>query len=136
VGINTPIDVALTIDGDLLYAISGDDNAVTILDKLGSPLPIVPIGSEEPLNGETEIVVAGDDAWFALTNFGRRPCVGDLNCDGSVGFADINPFVDALVAASEYEANYPHCRRLNADCNHDGAVDFGDITPFVQMLIE
>lgn len=60
--------------------------------------------------------------------------LGDLNCDGLVNFADIDPFVLALSDQAGYEARYPNCRWLNADCNGDGAVDFGDIDPFVALL--
>lgn len=59
---------------------------------------------------------------------------GDTNCDGVIGFSDINPFVLALTSATDYVARYPTCARLNADCNLDGQVDFGDINPFVALL--
>ncbi|MEW6249900.1 MAG: hypothetical protein AB1716_04580 [Planctomycetota bacterium] len=60
--------------------------------------------------------------------------VGDLNCDGQVNFADINPFVLALSDPAGYAAAYPHCNILNGDCNADGHVDFDDINPFVALL--
>jgi hypothetical protein len=59
---------------------------------------------------------------------------GDLNCDGSVNFADINPFVLAIGDPDEYRRQYPDCDLLNGDCNGDGLVDFGDINPFVDLL--
>ncbi|MEW6250563.1 MAG: hypothetical protein AB1716_07935 [Planctomycetota bacterium] len=59
---------------------------------------------------------------------------GDMNCDGSVNFDDINPFVLALSDPGGYAAAYPNCYILNGDCNGDGAVDFGDINPFVGLL--
>jgi acetyl esterase/lipase len=59
---------------------------------------------------------------------------GDLNCDGSVDFADINPFVIALGDPKTYYAAYPYCDHLLADCNRDGVVDFGDVNAFVQLL--
>jgi outer membrane protein assembly factor BamB len=61
---------------------------------------------------------------------------GDMNCDGSVDFDDINPFVTALVGRAGYEARYPECRYVNADCNDDGNVDFDDINPFVALLVQ
>jgi len=60
--------------------------------------------------------------------------VGDLNCDGSVDFGDINPFVLALTNPGVYATTYPDCDILNGDINADGSVDFGDINPFVQLL--
>ncbi len=60
--------------------------------------------------------------------------VGDLNCDGVVGFADINPFVLAVIGYEVYHAQYPACNWYNADCNGDGQVNFADINPFVALL--
>jgi hypothetical protein len=60
--------------------------------------------------------------------------LGDLNCDGIVDFADINPFVLALSNPAAYQAAYPNCNFLNGDCNGDGYVDFADINPFVVIL--
>lgn len=60
--------------------------------------------------------------------------LGDLNCDGAIGFDDINPFVLAVLGEAVYAAAYPDCRWLNADCNEDGEVDFDDINPFVALI--
>ncbi len=59
---------------------------------------------------------------------------GDLNCDGSVDFGDINPFVLALSDPLLYGQTFPGCPIDNADINCDGLVDFGDISPFVALL--
>ena len=59
---------------------------------------------------------------------------GDLNCDDTVDFGDINPFVLALTNPIEYGVMYPTCDILHGDINADGAVDFGDINPFVALL--
>ncbi len=63
-----------------------------------------------------------------------RPAVGDMNCDGAVGFGDINPFVTALTNPALYEVTFPGCSIYNADINRDGLVGFGDINPFVALL--
>jgi endonuclease/exonuclease/phosphatase family metal-dependent hydrolase len=60
--------------------------------------------------------------------------VGDMNCDGTVGFGDINPFVLAISNPSLYASTYPGCAILNGDVNGDGTFDFGDINPFVALL--
>ncbi len=60
--------------------------------------------------------------------------VGDLNCDGQVGFADINPFIQALTNPSGWEQLYPGCTILAADVNGNGTVGFDDINPFVTLL--
>jgi hypothetical protein len=61
--------------------------------------------------------------------------LGDMNCDGSIDFDDIDPFVVAIVDQGDYESAYPDCRYLNADTNKDGAVDFDDIDSFVECLV-
>ncbi len=62
--------------------------------------------------------------------------VGDMNCDGSINFADINPFVLALTNPAAYQAQYPNCYVKNADINRDTRVDFGDINPFIKRLLQ
>ena len=59
---------------------------------------------------------------------------GDLNCDGVVGFGDINPFVLRLSNPSAYFSQFPDCPNANGDISGDGAVDFADINPFVALL--
>jgi hypothetical protein len=61
---------------------------------------------------------------------------GDLNCDRSVDFADIDAFVTALVDQDAYRDRYPDCDPVLADINRDGSVDFDDIDPFVDCLID
>ena len=63
------------------------------------------------------------------------PQSGDVNCDGTLDFGDINPFVQALSDPSGYQDMYPMCWPSNGDVNGDGTVDFGDINPFVAALL-
>jgi len=58
--------------------------------------------------------------------------VGDANCDGTVDFGDINPFIGVLTVP----AGMPGCGVMNADINQDGAVDFADINPFVDLMLQ
>lgn len=63
-------------------------------------------------------------------------CVGDLDCNGQIEFADINPFVLYLSNHSAWQATY-NCNAANGDINGDGtygAGSFGDINPFVTLL--
>ncbi len=59
---------------------------------------------------------------------------GDMNCDGTVGFGDINPFVLALTDPAGYAAAYPNCDPLQGDLNDNGSLGFEDINPFVALL--
>jgi len=60
--------------------------------------------------------------------------VGDLNCDGTVDFGDINPFILALSNPGIYATTYPLCDIMSGDINGDSAVDFQDINPFINLL--
>ena len=58
---------------------------------------------------------------------------GDLNCDGVVDYADIDPFVEALSCVGG--VNWPYdCPWTNADCNGDGEVNYDDIDAFVALI--
>jgi hypothetical protein len=64
-------------------------------------------------------------------------CAGDLNCDGQIDFADINPFVLYLSNYSNWLVEFAGCNPLNGDINGDGTYgqgSFGDINPFVALL--
>lgn len=60
---------------------------------------------------------------------------GDTNCDGLVGFGDINPFVTLITNWMTYLEKYPNCIRLNGDINGDGIANFQDINPFVACIV-
>ncbi|MEW6252477.1 MAG: hypothetical protein AB1716_17710 [Planctomycetota bacterium] len=62
------------------------------------------------------------------------PRLGDVNCDGTVDFNDVGPFVLALADPAAYAARYPECPFANRDVNGDGLFDFNDINPFAALL--
>lgn len=61
-------------------------------------------------------------------------CAGDMDCDGTVSFFDIDAFVLALSGEAAYLGQYPNCHWLNGDTNGDQSVDFFDIDTFVEAL--
>jgi endonuclease/exonuclease/phosphatase family metal-dependent hydrolase len=85
-----------------------------------------------------QISAVASDHRPVLADFGlpavAPASVGDLNCDGTVDFHDINPFVLALSDATLYGQTHPDCPITNADTNCDGTINFGDINPFVALL--
>jgi hypothetical protein len=86
-------------------------------------------GSTNP----TTILMDGDKSVTAV--FLSSALYGDLNCDGSVDFGDINPFVLYLSNFSAWQITYAGCNPENGDINGDGLYpDFGDINPFVALL--
>jgi len=52
--------------------------------------------------------------------------LGDINCDGAVNLADVQPFVELVTAGGFLD---------KADINGDGAVNLGDVQPFVDLLL-
>ncbi len=64
------------------------------------------------------------------------PCitVGDTNCDGTIDFFDIDPFLLALFNPTQYAATYCGGNLGAADIDCNGGVDFFDIDPFLACL--
>lgn len=61
--------------------------------------------------------------------------LADMNCDGSVGAAEIDAFSLALSDLETDAATYPGCHGDWAgDVNQDGAFDGGDIDAFFACL--
>ncbi len=100
----------------------------------GSDLPNVNIGDLviDTVNNTITAGTYGRGAWRAALP--PALAYGDLNCDGVIDPADIDPFVLALTDPAAYEAAYPGCEILRGDCNHDGVVDFDDVNPFISLL--
>jgi hypothetical protein len=78
--------------------------------------------------------------WAALGG-GEAPqsCIGDLNCDGTIDFGDINPFVLYLSNNGVWATTYDGCNALNGDINCDGTYgqgSFGDINSFVSLITQ
>jgi hypothetical protein len=98
---------------------------------------IVAIAQLNKTSGPREVYNARMIQPDANGNFPILPplfSVGDLNCDDSVNFGDINPFVMALSNPTGYGTAYPNCDITLGDINEDGSVNFGDINPFVTLL--
>ncbi len=86
-------------------------------------------------NGELDICEMDPDTTDQNENGILDECErGDMNCDGSVDFFDIDPFVLALMWPPEYDEQYPCGHTALADCNNDGGSDFFDIDPFVALI--
>ncbi len=59
---------------------------------------------------------------------------GDTNCDGSIDFFDIDPFLLALFNPAAYQTAFPACTVSSADTNGDGSIDFFDIDAFLLLI--
>jgi len=92
-------------------------------------------------SGQPDAAVAMTGSDFSLTGGfwalspGPAVLVGDLNCDGVVGFGDINAFVLYLSNFAVWQTTYDGCPPQNGDINGDGIYpSFQDINPFVALL--
>ena len=75
-------------------------------------------------------------AWRYLMTPATPGLVGDMNCDGNVNLADIDPFTLALINPTGYSAAFPACQINNADANSDASVSGADVAGFVSMLLQ
>lgn len=72
------------------------------------------------------------DAWTV-----QAALCGDLNCDGTVNFGDVKPFVQQLSNFAAWTSTYPACDPRVGDIDGDGTYgqgSFRDINPFVALL--
>jgi M6 family metalloprotease-like protein len=120
---------------DLIQGLSTDCNGNEVPDECD-----LANGTSQDCNGngwsdDCDI----DYGWSADQNHNDVPdeCekhAGDLNCDGSVDFGDINPFVLLITNYQVYLVAFPDCIPINGDTNDDGQISFADINPFVALL--
>ena len=108
----------------------GEDQGVWNFDVLGDGSVQGAWSKMQVFNGQSK------NEWaFYLNGKTEDPRLrGDMNCDGSVDFDDIDGFVLALTSRDSYETEYPDCNYLNADVNCDEQVDFDDIDGFVACV--
>jgi hypothetical protein len=156
------IDAALVFDTNVNGSFDGSDRVIFSL-KADSPLNTIPGASLQGAAGDLFVAAPGQppqllvpamalglgyptdnidaldlvfcsDSVGCASQYGIQALKGDLNCDGTVGFGDINPFVLSLTNPGQYEVVYSGCFIENGDINRDGSVNFGDINPFVALL--
>ena len=130
--------LASTLAGVLVFLLAGSAGAgdwwqITVVDAEGNTggygsLALLPSGDPA--------ISYYDETHGDLKYAERLAAAGDLNCDGSVNFFDIDAFVLALNDEAQFDIDYPDCNHLLADCNDDGSVDFFDIEPFVALITE
>jgi hypothetical protein len=135
---------------------SGQPTMAIELSRTGPDGPFYPVAAGLPDNGRYQwriptTVASSTDCYLRLTLNTTPPAAavapapftivnalpilpGDLNCDGSVNFGDINPFVLILTDFAAWQAAYPGCLSANGDINMSGTVGFDDINPFVALL--
>jgi hypothetical protein len=110
------------------YTFSLQNGIANVLTSVGTPPQFSQCSSATiDLTGAT----------FTFT-VGVTACIGDLNCDGSISFGDINPFVLYLSNFAAWQGQYS-CSAQNGDINGDGTYgqgSFADINPFVTLMTQ
>ena len=128
--------VGVSLIGKYVLATAQQQNAVYIIDFSDTDEPVTVAQMFVP-NPQT-ILIDGGYAYVTCLSQGLAVIairtVGDLNCDGSIDFDDIDPFVAALSGEAGYRAAYANCHWRNGDCNGDGEINFDDIDAFVGLL--
>ena len=131
------------IDADPLFV---DPNGADYHLSVGSPCidagdpAFVPSAGETDMDGQLRVGDGNADG-VAIVDLGADEYaslpIGDMNCDGAVDFADINPFVLYESNLGAWLATFPGCDPRIGDINGDGTYgegSFGDINPFVALL--
>lgn len=107
------------------------ENAIAnTFDSVSAPGTFSPVSPAD--------VVFGSGSFQIVVSTGSN--IGDINCDGVINTADIQHFVQALVAPAAYVDDhdgspFPTCDLNMADVNQDTFADGGDITGFVSLLL-
>jgi hypothetical protein len=90
-----------------------------------------------PLDSGVREVFQAEMASWPFAPLPPLYAVGDMNCDGTVDFGDINPFVLYLSQFTLWQETFAGCPPTVGDINGDGTYgqeSFGDINPFVELL--
>ncbi len=141
---------AVAFQSGLAYLVGNDlywPNGLLVLD-VSDPASIALVAHQTLpgamydilVDGRHAYVTGGPDGYHAnvglmIVELDGLAAWGDLNCDGTVNFFDIDAFVLALSGTEEaYYEQFPDCNWFHADCNGDGEVDFFDIDAFVDLI--
>lgn len=137
-GFEFSIDVSdLGLDPDLagtikiVAAVNGSSHDFVSNQVLpGLPAPMGNLGGNNAGDfigdcGFVDLSVLAGEQFFCLEYDGGKVLVGDVNCDGVVNLADVQPFVELLTTGG-FSAK--------ADINGDGVVNLSDVAPFVALL--
>ncbi len=128
-------------DGGTILRLWNTSNAPTTADTVASGVRINAASATTHI--ETDIETLPFSQFSVSSDFARQQFQtlrltlakpGDVNCDGYVNGADIDPFVMAITDTAAYDQAYPDCYITLADVNGDGNVNSGDIDGFVMLL--
>jgi len=110
------------LDGDLDLYIAGGDGEGRVENQFFVNL-LIQHGNDRIEGGPGNDVIlggAGND-----TIYGGESIVGDIDLNGTVGFSDIQLFVDLLTSG---------VFQFEADVDGNGLIDFFDVVPFINLL--
>ena len=130
---STPLAVAGFAPGAIAAVYRYSEANPTGIERLAD-VPFTSGGPGAPLQppGGTLALPASSLTLIVLRAGGAA---GDMNCDGNLDLADINPFVLALIDPEEYARQFPGCDIMRADVAPDGSLDGRDVQSFVTLLV-
>jgi uncharacterized protein (TIGR03790 family) len=136
------VELPATFDNSglpLTYELLSNPAQATVTAGQSGPYRLMqPVAGAKGLDPFTFRVASGaGNSNVATVTLDYELLRGDLNCDGTVDFADINPFVQYLSNFGAWQAANPGCPAIAGDINADGTygqASFGDINPFVALL--
>jgi hypothetical protein len=136
------VELPATFDNSgvaLTYQLMSSPTQATIPAGQTGPYRLMqPVAGAQGLDSFTfRVTSAAGNSNVATVNLDYSLLRGDLNCDGTIDFGDIGPFVQYLSDFAAWQATYPDCPPVAGDINADGTygqASFGDINPFVALF--
>ena len=127
----------LYVDGVLIFTVIGDSGPYTVADNFslllgardnapdGSNIGNILTGGLDEVYIYQNAITAEEVSALASVAVSTTTLIGDANCDGTVNFLDITPFI-ALLTSDDFKPE--------ADIDGNGVINFLDITPFIAIL--
>lgn len=92
------------------------------------------LGTTGPISNIEIDDIAFINGGTAIGNSGS-PELGDMDCDGSVNYADVALFAEALLDSAAFDSSHPTCGSDQADMDASGTPDSADIQAFIEVLV-
>ncbi len=137
--IGDPISLSVTAGGTAPLSYQWQKNTIDIPGATGASYTIAAAAAGD--GGSYRVRVSNlcgsifsNAATVTVEDCSCPGALADANCDGTVDFFDIDPFLQALFDPPAYQAAFCGGSFCATDTNCDGGVDFFDIDPFINCV--